>query len=135
MIRSIFAVVVGSVVWMGTALGTDVLIHKLAPNWFDAQGRVDAVGVLLLMMCYALGFSVLGGYVTAAVARCREVHHAFALGLLQLAMGVVATVNFWHTAPAWYHLTFLALLIPANVFGGYLRAARGGGAPEHSAAA
>lgn len=135
MMRSILAVVAGSVVWMVTALGTDVLIHRLAPGWFDAQGRVDAVGVLLLMMCYALGFSILGGYVTAAIARRKEVQHALALGLLQLAMGVVATVNFWHTAPAWYHLMFLALLVPANVFGGYLRVARGGRAPERSAAA
>ena len=55
------------------------------------------------------------------MARRREIAHAFVLGLVQLAMAVVATINFWDDAPAWYHLTFLALLVPANVLGGRLR--------------
>ena len=121
MLRSILAVIAGSVVWMITALGTDSVLMALAPAWFDGNGRVESVPVLLFMAFYSLLFSVLGGYVTALLARRREVLHAFILGLLQLAMGIAATVKFYDTAPFWYHALFLVLLVPANVLGGQLR--------------
>jgi len=122
MLRSILAVILGSVVWMITALGTDSILMALKPSWIDANGRVESVPALLFMAFYSLLFSVLGGYVTALIARRREVLHAFILGLLQLAMGIVATVKFFDTAPLWFHLLFLVLLVPANVLGGQLRA-------------
>lgn len=124
MLRSILAVISGSVVWMITALGTDSILMALAPSWFDAGGRVESVPVLLFMASYSLLFSVLGGYVTALLARRREVLHAFILGVLQLAMGVAATVKFYDTAPLWFHLIILVLLVPANVLGGQLRVMR-----------
>jgi hypothetical protein len=37
-------------------------------------------------------------------------------------MGLAATIQFWDTAPVWYHVVFLVLLTPAHVLGGVLRA-------------
>ncbi|HEV2764407.1 MAG TPA: hypothetical protein VGV38_15620 [Pyrinomonadaceae bacterium] len=128
MVRSILAVIAGSVTWMVTALGMDTLLMSFAPQWFGPGGRVESVPVLLFMMCYALAFSVLGAYVAAAIARRREIAHAFALGLVQLALGVAATIKFWDTAPALYHIIFLALLVPANLLGGRLRQSQKEGA-------
>jgi len=122
--RSFLAVIAGSVTWMVTALGTDAALMALFPAWHDTGGRVESVPVLFLMMFYSLAYSVLGGYVTGWIARRSEVKHAFVLGLLQLAMGLVATIQMWDTAPAWWHVTFLVLLVPANMLGGYLRAGR-----------
>jgi hypothetical protein len=124
MLRSILALIAGSVTWMLTALGMDNVLMRVAPQWFGANGRVESVGVLLLMMAYSLLFSVLGGYVAALVAGRKEISHAFVLGVLQLIMGIVATIKLFDTAPLWWHLTFLLLLIPANVFGGLLRIAQ-----------
>lgn len=124
MVRSILAVIAGSVVWMITALGMDAVLMSLAPSWFGPNGKVESTPILLFMMSYSLLFSVLGGYVTALVARRKEVLHAFVLGLLQLVMGVVATVQFFDTAPWWFHISLLTLLIPANVLGGQLRASQ-----------
>lgn len=121
MIRSILAIIAGSVVWMMTALGTDAVLKSLAPAWFGENGKVESLPVLLFMLFYSLFFSVLGGYITALIARRQELKHAFILGLLQFAMGLIATVQFYDTAPLWYHILFLTLLIPANVFGGQLR--------------
>jgi uncharacterized membrane protein (DUF485 family) len=106
---------------MITALGTDNLLAAVRPEWFGAAGRVDDVGVLLFLLSYSLGFAILAGYVTGWIARRREIQHTLALGVLQLAMGTVATIAYFDVAPAWYHLTFLALLIPAHVLGGALR--------------
>ncbi len=124
MLRSILAVIAGSVTWMVTALGTDEILMRVAPQWFGANRKVESVGVLLLMLGYSLLFSVLGGYVAALIAGRKEISHAFVLGLLQLAMGIAATVKFFDSAPLWWHLCLLALLIPANVFGALLRIAQ-----------
>jgi hypothetical protein len=124
MLRSILAVIAGSVVWMVTALGMDAILMSLWPQWFVEGGKVESVPLLLFTMCYALLFGVLGGYVTAVIARRAEVKHALALGILQLLMGIAATIKFWDTAPAWYHIAFLTLLVPAILLGGWLRANR-----------
>ena len=121
MIRSIIAVIAGSVIWMVTALGMDGVLMSLMPAWFGANGKVESVPLMLFMMSYSLLFSVLGGFVTASIARRKEIQHALALGGLQLAMGIIATVQFYDTAPLWYHVMFLMLLVPANIFGGQLR--------------
>jgi len=109
---------------MITALGTDNVLATMRPEWFGAAGRVDAVGVLLFLLSYSLGFAVLAGYVTGWIARRHEVKHAIALGALQLAMGTIATIAYFDVAPVWYHFTFLALLIPAHVLGGVMRQRR-----------
>ena len=123
-IRSALAVAAGSVTWMITALGTDNVLALMHPEWFGAAGRVEDVGVLLFLLSYSLGFAVLAGYVTGWIARQREIQHTIALGVLQLAMGTAATIAYFDVAPAWYHLTFLALLIPAHVLGGMIRKRR-----------
>jgi hypothetical protein len=124
MVRSILAVIAGSATWMVTALGMDGVLMTLAPQWFGPNGKVESVPLMLFMMTYSLLFSVLGGYVAALIARRREILHAFVLGVLQLLMAIVATIQFFDTAPLWWHLTFLSLLIPANILGGWLRQAR-----------
>jgi hypothetical protein len=124
MLRSILAVVAGSVVWMVVALGLDFLLISTFPHWADARGRVESIPVLFLMLSYSTGTEVLAGYVTGWVARRREVLHALALGLLQLAMGIVATIKMWDTAPGWWHVALLALVVPATAAGGQWRALR-----------
>jgi len=51
------------------------------------------------------------------------------LGVLQLAIGISFEVSYWAMLPVWYHLVFLALLLPGNVLGGAVRrqAREGGG--------
>lgn len=121
MIRSIFAVIAGSVTWMVTALGMDEVLKRLMSASFGTKGEVESVPLLLFMLSYSLLFSVLGGFVTAYIAGRKEIQHAFALGVLQLTMGIIATIQFFDTAPLWFHIACMSLLIPANLLGGQLR--------------
>ncbi len=121
MLRSILAVIAGSITWMVTALGMDLIMMSLFPQLYGEGGKVVSVPLLLFSGFYSLLFSVLGGYVTALIARRSELAHVFILGVLQLVMGIVATIKMWDTAPVWYHVIFLTLLIPANLLGGQLR--------------
>ena len=121
MIRSVFAVIAGSVVWTMMWLGSNALVMRFFPDWYGEGGKVESAPVLLFMILRSVIFSILAGYITAWIARRSEIKHTFALGVLQLVLGIIATIQFYNVAPLWYHAFFLALLIPSNVFGGWLR--------------
>jgi len=82
------------------------------------------VPLLLGYLVMSFVFSVGAVYLTAAVAKTRPVQHAFALGIVQLAIGISFEVSYWDLLPVWYHLVFLLLLIPGNVLGGVVQAGR-----------
>ena len=121
MLRKILAVIAGLVTSIVTGLGSDVVLRSVAPQLFTTSGRVEHVSALLLILSYTLIFLILGGYVTALAARRQEIKYTFALGITQLVLNIIATIKFWETAPAWFHLAVIALLVPATIFGGQLR--------------
>lgn len=80
------------------------------------------VGILVSYIVYSVVLSVLAGLVTALAAGSERPMRAVAvLATLQLALGIVAEVSYWDLMPVWYHLVFLALVVPATLYGGTLR--------------
>lgn len=124
MLRSILAVVAGVVALIVSALLTDTVLMNIFPAMVDSRGRVTSAAVAFLMMSYSAAYCVLAGYVTALIARRREVAHALALGVLLVALLVYPTVKFWEMTPAWYHVALFVLTVPACVAGGRWRAVR-----------
>jgi hypothetical protein len=121
MARSIVAVVVGFVVIGMLSFGTDALVRSAMPGAFDAAGRTDSVPLLLLTIVYVGVYAVAGCYLTARLAPRAPMRHALILGVLGLAFNVAGTVAMWATAPAWYHVVSLALVLPYAWLGGRLR--------------
>jgi hypothetical protein len=109
---------------LAAAMLTDAILLKLFPAVTDAHGRVASGAVAFLMTSYALAYCVLAGYVAAAVARRREIGHAFALGVVLELMLIYPSIKFWATTPVWYHVALFALTIPACVAGGRWRTLR-----------
>ena len=118
--RSVLAVLAGAGVWSLFYQPTFPILRAISPEVWGST-RVDDPTWLSVLIVLTFGYSVLAGYVTGLVARTREVAHAAALGSLQLTLGIIFEVMFWEATPAWYHLTFLALLLPGNLSGGWLR--------------
>jgi hypothetical protein len=117
------AVVAGAAVWAalwtsGTRL-TQVALPELA-----VPGRpLTHPGVLAWFIGYSAALSVLAGLVASRVAGREKPMRAVAiLSALQLALGIVAEASYWNLAPLWYHLVFLALVVPATLYGGTLAA-------------
>ena len=54
------------------------------------------------------------------VAKRKQVAHGVALGLALLAVGIAVQAGYWDVLPIWYHLIFLALLLPMAALGGRL---------------
>lgn len=122
MSRSILAIAFGFVFIAVLSIGADRVLKSTMPAAFSPAGRVDSVPVLLVIIGYVFVFSMTGCYLTARFAPDRPLQHALVVGLLGLVLSVAGTVVFWESAPAWYHLTSIALVLPAAWLGGRLRA-------------
>jgi hypothetical protein len=119
MIRSILAVIAGSVVWTVLWLGSHAILSNVMPNQLKVS-RVESIPALLLLIVLSMIFSIIAGYITAQLAKRKEMAHTWALGVLQLSMGIAAQLSYFDVLPVWYHITFLLLLIPGNLLGGLL---------------
>ena len=125
MLRSVLSVAAGTIIWTVLWLSTNAALAAALPEGiFREDGTTDSAGVLLVILAASVLFSVVAGYATATLARSAEIKHALALGVLQLAIGVFVQLQYWDVMPLWYHVSFLGLLLPGNVFGGRLRLQR-----------
>lgn len=121
MTRAAIAVAVGYFVWTALWLiGTAI--------FFDAAGDAVATGVAysstgslpgLLML--SLVCSLVTGWITAAVASTSANRALLFVAAMLLGTGVVVQTGVWNLMPIWYHLIFLALLVPATFAGGRRR--------------
>lgn len=121
MLRSILAVLAGDIIWTGLWLMTNAIVAAIAPASFGVDGSINSAGILFLILVLSVAISVAAGYSTARLARVNELTHALALGIVLLVIGIFVQSQYWDALPVWYHLSFLALLIPAAWLGGKLR--------------
>ena len=106
------------VLWSG---GTQAA-QAMFPEVLRPEQPIDDTKILLVYVAYSAALSLLAGFVTAVVGRDRSPMTAvWILAVLQLALGIGFELSYWNLMPAWYHLLFLALLIPATLGGGILR--------------
>lgn len=119
--RSIMAVVAGFVVIAMLAFGADALLRRVTPGSFGPGGEVESVSILLIMMTYVAIFAISGCYLAARLAPSRPMRHALILGVLGLVFNGIASSQMWNTAPAWYHILSLVLVMPYAWVGGRIR--------------
>lgn len=75
---------------------------------------------LLIMLAYTAALEAFGGYVTARIAIRRPVAHAVWLGAIVVAMSGLFTALTWRSAPAWYQIWKLLLVLPMTVLGAHI---------------
>jgi hypothetical protein len=121
MARSILAIVTGFIAIAVLAFGTDAAMRAAMPGAFGADGRVNGVGLLLFTQLYVFVYATAGCYLAAWIAGRKPMLHALILGVLGLVFNVIGTVAMWNTAPAWYHILALLLVMPAAWLGGWIR--------------
>jgi hypothetical protein len=119
--RSFAAILVGFV-FIGTlSFGADAVLRAALPGAFDAAGRAEGVAVLLLIQAYVGVAAIAGCWLTARLAPSAPMRHALILGGLGLAFNVAGSIVMWDTAPAWFHVVAIALVMPYAWAGGRLR--------------
>jgi hypothetical protein len=121
MLRSIIAIVVGFVFIGVLAFGTDAALRAAMPDAFAPGGRLDSVTLLLFTQLYVFVYAVAGCYLAARIAGRKPMQHALILGALGLVFNIIGSVKMWDTAPAWYHIVAILLVMPAAWLGGRIR--------------
>lgn len=122
--RTILAVMAGALTWAALWLGGTNAAMAAFPEPLASGQRLEHVGFLTAYIGYSVALSLLAGFVAAVVSgRPGASRAVWVLAGLQLLLGVVAEVSYWSLTPVWYHVVFLALIVPATVQGGRLRSA------------
>lgn len=115
--RSVLAIFVGLMTISVAGIGSDSLFMRLLPSMFGSGRRVDDPIMLTVMLASDAVFLTLGGYLTARFARRAPLKHAVVLALLQALAVVVALPELSGTAPTWFHVMSIVVVIPAVVAG------------------
>lgn len=121
MLRSLFAVIVGFVLWSVLWLGYNALLTSFGILPTDSASPVQTLTPLFLLLAGSILSSLAAGYVTTALVHTPERRHALILGVLLVGIGILVQAQFWQLMPLWYHVLFLVLLLPTTVLGGMLR--------------
>lgn len=120
--KTIGAVVGGFVLWSVLWVGGTAVATSLMPEALASAERVEDVAVLLGLIAASVVVSVVSGYAAAAIAgRDHAVRAVQILAGVLLVVGIAVEASGWALTPVWYHLVFLALLVPATLMGGRLR--------------
>ena len=132
MLRIILGIVVGFIAWTVLWLGSDQLLISFSPQWYGVHQHTFEAAmytgspftpdttILLMHIIRSVIISIMAGFLAAVVANENR-KAPFALGILLLIVGILIEVMAWNYLPMWYHLIFLALLIPMTVLGGKMK--------------
>jgi len=119
--RVALGAIAGVVLWSVLWLGGNAVAVSATPDLIATGERVDHLGVLLGYLGWSMILSVLAGYVTAALAGTGAMRTVWILAFVLLAMGIFFEMSSWDLTPTWYHVVFLALLVPMTVLGGRMK--------------
>lgn len=117
--KNILAVLAGAALWAtGWCIANFTAVTAM-PGAFDEQGATGHAGILVGFLVLSLVLSLAAGATTAKLARA-AFKAAIVLGLVQLTIGVFVQLAYWDLMPLWYHVPFLALLVPGVLVGAKL---------------
>lgn len=116
MLRSILGVLAGFALWTILWLAGQATIFA-APMKLAAGGqRIDDPLVLSEIIGYSVVCSMVSGLACAFIAK-GSLRAAVSLAIILLAVGIAVETSAWSLTPVWYHVVFLALLVPASLVG------------------
>jgi len=119
--RTILAVLAGATVWAVLWNAGTLAARTAFPDVLAPDRPLTHTGFLLGYIAYSVALSVLAGFVAAATAGRQALTAVRWLAGIQLGLGLGFEISFWDMAPVWYHVVFLALIVPATLYGGTLR--------------
>ncbi|HVF30446.1 MAG TPA: hypothetical protein VNA22_05720 [Pyrinomonadaceae bacterium] len=132
MLRIILGIIVGFVVWTVLWLGSDQALISFSPQWYGVHQHTFEAAlmmgspftpdttILFMHLFRAVIITIMAGFLAAVVAGENRKTPVF-LGVLLLVAGIAVEAMAWSYLPIWYHLIFLALLIPMSILGGKMK--------------
>lgn len=121
MIKSIWAVVAGFLTVVVLSMGTDMVLETTGIFPPPSEMGLFVTWMLALALFYRTVYTVLGGYVTAALAPQNAMKHVWVLAALGQIGGLVGVYVGWNLSSKWYPIALALLAIPSVLFGGWLK--------------
>ena len=120
--RSLFAVLVGFAVVVVLSITTDLVFQTIKVLPPDGQTMYQ-LGLNALALAYRSLYTVVGGYICAALAPQSPRGHALVLGIIGTAAGTAGVFATWNMGlgPHWYPIALALGGLPLSWLGGALR--------------
>lgn len=118
MIKNIVAVVVGYVLWTALWLGGNALFFSELAEQAAAGTPITSTAPLLGVLVLSIVCSLAAGVAAGAISR--RPGPVLITGMALLITGIFVQAGAWTLMPVWYHLVFLALIVPVVLVGGRL---------------
>ena len=121
-VKGIGAILAGILFIVVTHTGTDFVLEKLGIFPPPAQG-FHITWMVVTATLYRSIYTVLGGYIAAALAPEPPMRYVMILGLIGLAVSTLAAIATipMKLGPAWYPIALAVLALPCVWLGGKLR--------------
>jgi hypothetical protein len=121
MVRSVLAVLTG---YLAMSFLVLILFATIGSFWSaEVPGAMPPPPVILLILTFGFVAAIVGGFVTASIARHAEAKHVLGLMGFMLVMALVS-MRQYSSLPMWYPITLLALGPLGAWLGGRLGIAR-----------
>ncbi len=76
---------------------------------------------LVIALLLSVGYGLFSGYGAAWIAGTNDLKLSLGAGVALLLVGLGVQLSAWEAIPLWWHLIFLAMLIPVCAVGASLR--------------
>ena len=120
--KGIGAILAGMVFIVVPHTGTDLALEKLSIFPPPEQG-LHITWMVVTATVYRSVFTIVGGYITAALAPDPPMRYVIILGIIGLALstlGAIVTIPM-KLGPAWYPIALVVLSLPCVWLGGKLK--------------
>jgi len=129
MFRSLLAILAGLVTLTVASFAIEAVADPLLMHLFpralpDVAALSRSLPANLVMFAYTFGSIVLGGYVSAWIAKRAKVRHAVVMGMIEALFTVWLLSTRFHQAPLLSLIKGVVVSIPSAWLGGVLRARR-----------
>jgi hypothetical protein len=122
-LRGIGAILVGMIFIVATHAGTDFVLESLGIFTQPNEG-FHTTWMVVTATIYRSLYTIVGGYITAALAPSPKMRYVLILGIIGVVagtFGAIVTIPM-NIAPIWYPIALVVLGFPCVWLGGKLRA-------------
>jgi hypothetical protein len=119
-LKRIGAILAGFVAWWGVVGLATLLVRAVWPAYAAAEPlRAYTLDMLLTRLTTGMVATLVAGAVVAWLSK-RELKAVLWFGGVLLLLSAVHHYRIWDQYPVWYHLVYLAYLVPLTVLGARL---------------
>ena len=120
MLRAVIGVIAGYVTWSVVWFVGNRLLFAEAAEVVGAGEPYTRTGPLLGVLVLSIVCSLAAGAVAAKISQSKGWGTVAVMAVLLLITGIVVQASVWSLMPVWYHVVFLALIIPVCQVGSWL---------------